>query len=100
MATDYDAPRKTGEYQDTETLFSPGGRDSLATRPVSVLDEDDDGQAGFDLADTDLSGADAVVMVVPVQVDEFTCVGCFLIRSRTQFHHDGKLGPVCLDCAA
>jgi hypothetical protein len=36
---------------------------------------------------------------LPPQADEFTCVECFIVKHRSQRHHDSKLGPVCAECA-
>ena len=51
--------------------------------------------AGQDLSDLDLD-----VVVLPPQVDEFTCVECFLVKHRSQLDHETKLGAICRECAA
>jgi hypothetical protein len=37
------------------------------------------------------------VRVVPKQVDEFTCMSCFLVRHRSQLANEKKM--ICKECA-
>lgn len=96
MATDYDAPRKTDE--DTESIQALQER--VPDKMSGVVDVDDSDNASFELGGSDLSDIDLDVVVLPPQADEFTCTNCFLVKHQSQFDHDGKLGPICKDCAA
>lgn len=94
MATDYDAPRKTDD--DTESLDAINERVS-ETRVTDVDLEDIDGLF-YELPAETLSDIDDVA-IVPPQVDEFTCVSCFLVKHRSLIDHEDKIGPICVDCA-
>jgi hypothetical protein len=97
MATDYDAPRKTDDDSDSIEALKERVPDKMS----GVVDvEDADNPGGFDLPGADLSDLDLVVVVLPPQADEFTCVSCFLVKHRSQVDHESKLGPICLECAA
>lgn len=96
MATDYDAPRKTDE--DTESIQALQER--VPDKLSGVVDVDDADAAGFELGGADLSDLDLDVVVLPPQADEFTCVNCFLVKHQSQFDHDTKLGPMCIECSA
>ena len=45
----------------------------------------------------DLSGEELTVRVVPKQLDEFTCMSCFLVRHRSQLANEKKM--ICKECA-
>ena len=97
MATDYDAPRKTGEDEIGEDSI-----EELKSRRVdksaSTVDVDEAEQAeSFELPGADLSGEEYSVRVVPKQADEFTCSRCFLVHHRSQLADAKKL--ICFDCA-
>ena len=97
MSADYDAPRKTEEDANEDSL------DELKTRradkPVAVVDEDENElAAGFELPGADLSGEELVVQVVPAQADEFTCSSCFLVRHRSQIAREKDGRFYCRDC--
>lgn len=96
MAADYDAPRNATETDDNVVSI-----DARATIPTGLAADLDDGDSadGFEL---DASIVDELldVVVLPMQVYEFTCVECFLVRPRIQLDHETKLGPVCVECAA
>jgi len=94
MATDYDAPRKT----DDEPASVEALRTRIPDRRSGALDVDD--AADFELPGTDILDAEFDVVVLPPQADEFTCVACFLVKHHSQIDHQGRLGPICLDCAA
>lgn len=96
MATDYDAPRKTDEDTDSIQALQERVPDKMS----GVVDVDDADNPGFELAGQDLSDLDLDVVVLPPQADEFTCVSCFLVKLQSQFDHDTKLGPICVECAA
>lgn len=97
MATDYDAPRKTDD--DSESIEAL--KDRVPDAAGASIDVDDaDNPGSFELAGADLSDVELDVVVLPPQADEFTCVECFLVKHRSQIHHEAKLGPICLECAA
>ena len=97
MATDYDAPRKTEDDSESIEALKERVPDKLSG---AVGDEDADNHSGFELPGADLSDLELDVVVLPPQADEFTCVSCFLVKHRSQIHHEDKLGAVCLECAA
>ncbi len=97
MATDYDAPRKSEEDLNEDSLEELKSRRS--DKPTAVVEEDEsDLAAGFELPGADLSGEELLVLVVPPQADEFTCSSCFLVRHRSQIarEKDGRL--YCKEC--
>ena len=99
MATDYDAPRKTDDSSsDSESIEAL--KERVPDKMSGVVDDDSDNPGSFELAGQDLSDVDLDVVVLPPQVDEFTCVECFLVKHRSQLDHESKLGPVCAECAA
>ena len=83
MATDYDAPRKTDEELNEDSI------EELKTRRndknSGKVDEDEaEAAEAFELPGADLSHEELTVRVLPRQSDEFTCAGCFLVRHRSQ----------------
>ncbi|GAA0960694.1 DUF4193 domain-containing protein [Frigoribacterium faeni] len=96
MATDYDAPRKNDD--DSESI--EGLKERVPDKMTGVVDDDADNPGSFELAGQDLSDLDLDVVVLPPQVDEFTCVECFLVKHRSQLDHETKLGAICRECAA
>ncbi|MEW1909063.1 DUF4193 domain-containing protein [Kitasatospora sp. NPDC085895] len=99
MATDYDAPRDTGDggSNDESIEALKGRRDD---KQSSAVDVDVEAVEGLELPGADLSGEELTVQVVPLQEDEFTCMTCFLVHHRTQLAGTDKNGqPVCRDCA-
>ncbi len=96
MATDYDAPRKTDD--DSESIEAL--KDRVPDAAAASIDVDDaDNPGSFELAGADLSDVELDVVVLPPQADEFTCISCFLVKHRSQIHHEEKLGPICRECA-
>jgi Domain of unknown function (DUF4193) len=98
MATDYDAPRKTDEDLDNDSLEELKAR--RTDKNSGKVDEDETEAAeGFELPGADLSGEELSVRVLPRQADEFTCSRCFLVHHRSQLagEVDGQL--VCRECA-
>ncbi|WP_432563958.1 DUF4193 domain-containing protein [Kineococcus sp. SYSU DK003] len=99
MATDYDAPRKNTDEEDTDSI------EELKTRRVDTsssanVDEDEAIAAeSFELPGADLSGEELTVRVLPRQQDEFTCTSCFLVKHRSQLHDTSRGQFVCNDCA-
>jgi hypothetical protein len=97
MTTDYDAPRVTEADADEslEDLTSRRKNDAA----TAVIDVDDgDAADSFDLPDTDLTGEELTVRVVPRQANEFVCSSCFLVQhhSRLALHKDGQ--QFCAEC--
>ncbi|WP_432541590.1 DUF4193 domain-containing protein [Kineococcus sp. SYSU DK002] len=102
MATDYDAPRKTDDDLDTDSIEELKAHRTDTTSSSSVDVDEADAAEGFELPGADLSGEELAVRVLPRQQDEFTCTSCFLVKHRSQLHagrssSDGQL--ICNDCA-
>lgn len=95
MATDYDAPRKSEEDNESIEALKERVPDKLSG---SVDAEDADNPGGFELAGADLSDVELDVVVLPPQEDEFTCMSCFLVKHRSQLAA-GKGELICLECA-
>ena len=99
MATDYDAPRKTDDELNEDSI------EELKARRVDkisgAVDEDEtDAAEGFELPGADLSNEELSVRVLPRQADEFTCSRCFLVHHRSQLANDTGGQPICKECAA
>ena len=83
MATDYDAPRKTEEEQNEESIEELKAR--RHDKNSGKVDEDETEAAeAFELPGADLSH------------EEFTCSRCFLVHHRSQLADAAKL--ICRDC--
>ncbi|MGO1509797.1 MAG: DUF4193 domain-containing protein [Actinomycetaceae bacterium] len=99
MATDYDAPRKSDEELNEDSLEELKAR--RAEQSSSAVDEDETEAAeGFELPGADLSGEELSVRVLPRQADEFTCSRCFLVHHRSQLAYEENGQLVCTECAA
>ncbi|MBA2695461.1 MAG: DUF4193 domain-containing protein [Ornithinimicrobium sp.] len=99
MATDYDAPRKTEDDINEDSLEELKARRS--DKSTSNVDVDETEHAeGFELPGADLSGEELSVRVLPRQADEFTCSKCFLVHHRSQLAGELSGMPVCTECAA
>jgi hypothetical protein len=99
MATDYDAPRKTDEDVEQDSIQELQGRHS--DKSSGVVDEDETEAAeGFELPGADLSGEELAVRVLPRQADEFTCSSCFLVHHRSQLAYEKAGQMICTECAA
>lgn len=99
MATDYDAPRKTDDDLNEDSIEELKSR--RVDKTSSSVDVDETEQAeGFELPGADLSGEELSVRVLPKQADEFTCSRCFLVHHRSQLakEHNGMM--ICTECAA
>lgn len=97
MATDYDAPRKTDEESREDSIEELKNRRN--DKNSGKVDEDEaEAAESFELPGADLSHEELTVRVLPRQSDEFTCAGCFLVKSRSQLaeERDGK--AYCVDC--
>jgi len=99
MATDYDAPRKTDEEQNEDSIEELKSR--RHDKNSGKVDEDEvEAAETFELPGADLSHEELAVQVLPRQSDEFTCTTCFLVHHRSQLARETKHGPICRDCAA
>jgi len=99
MATDYDAPRKTDDDLENDSIEELKARRN--DKSTSNVDVDETEQAeGFELPGADLSGEELSVQVIPRQNDEFTCSKCFLVHHRSQLAKEVGGLPVCTECAA
>jgi hypothetical protein len=99
MATDYDAPRKTDDDLNEDSIEELKAR--RVDKVSGTVDEDEsDAAEGFELPGADLSNEELSVRVLPRQADEFTCSRCFLVHHRSQLAGDIAGQPVCKECAA
>ena len=99
MATDYDAPRKTEEEINEDSIEELKAR--RHDKNSGKVDEDEvEAAESFELPDADLSHEELSVQVLPRQSDEFTCSTCFLVHHRSQLASDKNGQLVCRDCAA
>jgi len=98
MATDYDAPRKTEEELNEDSLEELKAR-RLDKNSGKVDEDEAEAAEAFELPGADLSGEELTVRVLPKQSDEFTCSSCFLVHHRSQLasEQDGRL--TCRECA-
>lgn len=98
MAVDYDAPRTRTEDLDPQSI------EEVKAAHDRVVSRSRTGGAEVDAVETDvfvLPGDDLfdevlVLEVQPQRADEFTCLGCFLVRHRSQLV-DRERG-LCVDC--
>jgi hypothetical protein len=99
MATDYDAPRKTEEELNEDSIEELKAR--RHDKNSGKVDEDEvEAAESFELPGADLSHEELSVQVLPRQSDEFTCSNCFLVHHRSQLASDKNGLLVCSDCAA
>jgi hypothetical protein len=99
MATDYDAPRKTDDELNEDSIEELKARRNETGN--SAVDEDEaEAAEGFELPGADLSNEELSVRVLPRQADEFTCSRCFLVHHRSQLASDKGGQLVCSECAA
>ena len=98
MATDYDAPRKTDDDLNEDSIEELKAR--RVDKSSSSVDVDETEQAeGYELPGADLSNEELSVRVLPRQADEFTCSRCFLVKHRSQLHGESGGQPVCRECS-
>ena len=98
MATDYDAPRKTDDELNEDSIEELKAR--RVDKSSSSVDVDETEQAeGYELPGADLSNEELSVRVLPRQADEFTCSRCFLVKHRSQLSGESGGQPVCRECA-
>jgi hypothetical protein len=99
MATDYDAPRKTDEELNEDSIEELKARRN--DKNSGKVDEDEaEAAEGFELPGADLSNEELSVRVLPRQADEFTCSRCFLVHHRSQLASDAGGQLICKECAA
>ncbi len=99
MATDYDAPRKTEEELNEDSLEELKAR--RLDKNSGKVDEDEvEAAETFELPGADLSHEELSVQVLPRQEDEFTCSRCFLVHHRSQLAAEKNGQLICHDCAA
>jgi hypothetical protein len=99
MATDYDAPRKTEEELNEDSIEELKAR--RLDKNSGKVDEDEvEAAESFELPGADLSHEELSVQVLPRQSDEFTCSQCFLVHHRSQLASERNGLMVCQDCAA
>lgn len=99
MATDYDAPRKTEEELNEDSIEELKAR--RHDKNSGKVDEDEvEAAEAFELPGADLSHEELSVQVLPRQSDEFTCSRCFLVQHRSQLASDKNGQLTCQDCAA
>lgn len=99
MATDYDAPRKSEDDINEDSIEELKARRADQTTASVDVDETEHAE-GFELPGADLSGEELSVRVLPRQADEFTCSRCFLVHHRSQLAKEVRGMPVCSECAA
>ena len=99
MATDYDAPRKTDDDLNEDSIEELKARRVDKTSASVDVDETEQAE-GFELPGADLSNEELSVRVLPRQADEFTCSKCFLVHHRSQLAKEIGGQPVCRECAA
>jgi hypothetical protein len=99
MATDYDAPRKTDEELNEDSIEELKNR--RVDKSSGIIDVDETELAeSLELPGADLSNEELSVRVLPRQADEFTCSRCFLVHHRSQLATTKGDQYVCRDCAA
>ena len=97
MATDYDAPRKSDDDPDTDSIEELKAR--RAETAVGLVDLGEGDHGPIELPGADLSDEQLVVRVLPRQADEFTCTSCFLVQHRSRLVHHTRRESICQDCA-
>lgn len=97
MATDYDAPRKTEDDVNEDSLEELKNRRN--DQQSGKVDEDEvEAAEAFELPGADLSHEELTVRVLPRQADEFTCASCFLVKNIAQKAEVRGGNTYCVDC--
>ena len=97
MATDYDAPRKTEEELNEDSIEELKAR--RHDKNSGKVDEDEvEAAESFELPGADLSHEELSVQVLPRQQDEFTCSSCFLVHHRSQLAREKDGKKYCREC--
>ena len=98
MATDYDAPRKTEEEMNEDSIEELKAR--RLDKNSGKVDEDEvEAAESFELPGADLSHEELSVQVLPRQEDEFTCSSCFLVHHRSQLASEKGGRLTCRECS-
>lgn len=98
MATDYDAPRKTDEDVQEDSIEELKSRRN--DKNSGKVDEDEvEAAESFELPGADLSHEELTVRVLPRQADEFTCASCYLVKAQSQLAETRGSEQYCVDCA-
>ncbi|SDQ50243.1 DUF4193 domain-containing protein [Quadrisphaera sp. DSM 44207] len=100
MATDYDAPRKTDDELNEDSIEELKARRNETSSSSAVEEDEAEAAEGFELPGADLSNEELSVRVLPRQADEFTCSSCFLVHHRSQLASDKGGRLICSECAA
>jgi hypothetical protein len=96
---DYDSPRRPPlEIEDDDSLQELTARSKAVQSPRVDLDEAEAAE-NFELPGADLSGEELTVAVTPMQLDEFRCPRCFLVRHRSQLVTQPDGHEVCQECS-
>lgn len=93
--TDYDVPRGDAIDVGEASIEDLKARQAEVQAAVIDINESDE----FVIPDVDLLDDELTVTVVPIQVDEFRCGWCFLVRHRSQLASHRVNGPICDECA-
>jgi hypothetical protein len=99
MATDYDAPRKTEDDGNEDSIEELKNRRVDKSSGIVDVDETELNES-LELPGADLSNEELAVRVLPRQADEFTCSNCFLVHHRSQLAEERNGQLICRDCAA
>jgi len=97
VATDYDQPRHTDGDDEPPEHAVQALKQTRAAAGAGLGDDTDHVEVGLDLPDSDLTGEELTVRVVPPQADEFTCSSCYLVHHRNQLAAGHT--TICIDCA-
>jgi hypothetical protein len=99
MATDYDAPRKTDEELNEDSIEELKAR--RHDKNSGKVDEDEvEAAESFELPGAALSHEVRAVQVRPRQENEFTSARGFLVHHRSQLATEKNGVLICQDCAA
>jgi hypothetical protein len=99
VATDYDKPRSSDSMTDPAPEPELAALASQRADAAAGLgDETDPVEALLDAPNSDLSGEELTVPLVPRQDDEFTCTVCYLVHHRSQLADEKRV--ICDECAA
>ncbi len=97
MATDYDAPRKSEEELQEDSIEELKSRRN--DQNSGKVDEDEvEAAESFELPGADLSHEELTVRVLPRQANEFTCAACYLVKSQSQLAETRDGQQFCVDC--
>jgi late competence protein required for DNA uptake (superfamily II DNA/RNA helicase) len=98
MATDYDAPRKTDQELQEDSLEELKAQHAEKTQASAVDIDEAEAAESIELPGADLSDQTLSVLVVPKQAGEFTCFRCNLVHQQSAKAADDSGRPYCRDC--